>query len=41
MYDALSSKLKATSMGRAVLLMAELKQSNFNPLFDALEGWAT
>lgn len=40
LFEALSSKLKATSMGRAVLMMSQLKQANFNALFDALEAWA-
>lgn len=28
-------------MGRAVLTMVELGEPNFNPLFDALEAWAS
>ena len=35
------SKLKTTSIGRAVLAMVELGSPSFNPLFDALEAWAS
>jgi hypothetical protein len=33
--------LKTTSIGRAVLAMVELGSPSFNPLFDALEAWAS
>ncbi|KAM3128866.1 hypothetical protein pb186bvf_019001 [Paramecium bursaria] len=36
--NALTEKLKGTSLGRAVLLLSQTKQQNFNPLFDALEN---
>jgi hypothetical protein len=35
------TKLKTTSIGRAVLAMVELGSPSFNPLFDALEAWAS
>ncbi|CAD8186299.1 unnamed protein product [Paramecium octaurelia] len=41
LQEALTNNLKATSMGRAVLAMVELGSPNFNPLFDALEAWAS